>query len=202
MPEALTVLHLAANRWWTGSADPVIQLATGLRARGHRVLLGVIPGDRFETKAREAGLEVVAGLSLEARFRPLAFARDVRHLAGVVRDQGVQVIHCHHSHDHWLSMLIRDAPDDQLVPVVRTFHNFRAVKRGRIARWLYRRTAAVFAVSGQIEARCREAGIDAERVFRVPGVADLSRFAAGHGGSYIGCTPISLIATFRIRGMA
>ncbi|MBI4628729.1 MAG: hypothetical protein HY729_08470, partial [Candidatus Rokubacteria bacterium] len=45
---ALVVLHLAANRWWTGSADPTIRLVTGLRQRGHRVLLGAIPGDRFE----------------------------------------------------------------------------------------------------------------------------------------------------------
>src|SRR5205823_3543052 len=60
----LTILHLAANRWWTGSADPTIQLAAGLRARGHRVLLGVIPGDRFEVKAREAGLELVEELRL------------------------------------------------------------------------------------------------------------------------------------------
>ena len=45
---ALRVLHLAANRWWTGSADPIIQLVAGLRRRGHHVLLGVTPGDRFE----------------------------------------------------------------------------------------------------------------------------------------------------------
>jgi hypothetical protein len=59
----LTVLHLVANRWWTGSAEPVIRLLTGLRARRHRVLLGLIAGDRFEQKAREAGLEPLAGLS-------------------------------------------------------------------------------------------------------------------------------------------
>src|SRR5204863_7032799 len=44
----LTILQLAANRWWTGGADPIIRLVTGLGARGHRVLLGVIRGDRFE----------------------------------------------------------------------------------------------------------------------------------------------------------
>ena len=174
---SLTVLHLAANRWWTGSADPVIQLASGLRARGHRVLLGVIPGDRFEAKAREAGFDIVPGLSLQARLQPFALVRDVRRLSAVVGHEGVDVIHCHHSHDHWLSMLIRDARDERLVPVVRTFHAFRAVKSGRLARWLHRRTAAVFAVSGQIEARCRDVGFPAERVFRVPGVADLPRFA-------------------------
>ncbi|OLB12383.1 MAG: hypothetical protein AUH18_04040 [Candidatus Rokubacteria bacterium 13_2_20CM_69_10] len=133
---SLTVLHLAANRWWTGSADPVIQLASGLRARGHRVLLGVIPGDRFEAKAREAGFDIVPGLDLQARFQPFAFMRDVRRLSKVVAREGVDVIHCHHSHDHWLGMLIRDARDDRLVPVVRTFHAFRAVKSGRLARWL------------------------------------------------------------------
>lgn len=174
---SLTVLHLAANRWWTGSADPVVRLATGLRARGHRVLLGVIPGDRFEAKAREAGLDLVPGLILRARFQPLAFVRDVRRLSALVRGESVDVIHCHHSHDHWLSMLIRDERDDRMVPVVRTFHAFRAVKRGRAARWLYRRTAAVFAVSAQIEARCRDVGIGADNIVRVPGVADLSRFA-------------------------
>ena len=31
----LTILHLVANRWWTGSAEPVIRLSIGLRARGH-----------------------------------------------------------------------------------------------------------------------------------------------------------------------
>jgi len=51
----LTILHLAANRWWTGSADPIIQLVSGLRARGHRVLLAIIPGDRFAAKARRQG---------------------------------------------------------------------------------------------------------------------------------------------------
>jgi len=173
---SLTVLHLAANRWWTGSADPVIQLAGGLRARGHRVLLGVIPGDRFEAKAREAGFDIVPGLSLQARLQPFAFVRDVRRLSTVVAREAVDVIHCHHSHDHWLGMLIRDSRDDRLVPVVRTFHAFRAVKNGRLARWLHRRTSAVFAVSGQIEARCRDVGFPAERVFRVPGVADLPRF--------------------------
>src|SRR5262249_2118158 len=33
------------------------------------------------------------------------------------------------------------------------------------------------AVAGQIEARWRDVGVPAERVFRVPGVADLPRFA-------------------------
>ncbi len=45
--DRLTVLHLVANRWWTGSAEPVLRLVLALRARGHRVLLGLAPGDRI-----------------------------------------------------------------------------------------------------------------------------------------------------------
>ena len=40
----LTILHLAANRWWTGSAEPVIRLVSGLSARGHHVRLGLYLG--------------------------------------------------------------------------------------------------------------------------------------------------------------
>jgi glycosyltransferase involved in cell wall biosynthesis len=173
----LSVLHLAANRWWTGSADPVIHLVAGLRERGHRVHLGVIPGDRFELKAREAGIEPVPGLALNPSFAPLAVVRDVQTLRALVRREAVDLIHCHHSHDHWLAMLIRGARRPA-VPVVRTFHNFRSVKRDGAARRLYRRTATVFAVSHQIEARCREIGVPPERVVWIPGSVDLSRFTA------------------------
>ncbi|MBI1847275.1 MAG: glycosyltransferase family 4 protein, partial [Candidatus Rokubacteria bacterium] len=172
----LTVLQLAANRWWTGSADPVLQLTRALERRGHRVLLGLIPGDRFELKAREAGIAPVAGLSLRARAAPGDLVRDVLRLRRLVRDEGVEVIHAHHSHDHWLALLARSARGRPRVPVVRTFHNLRSVRRGRLARGLYRRTAAAFAVSRQIEARCHDAGLDAERTFWIPGAADLSRF--------------------------
>jgi glycosyltransferase involved in cell wall biosynthesis len=175
----LTILHLAANRWWTGSADPVIHLVSGLRAHGHRVLLGIIPGDRFAAKAKEAGIDLVDGLRMDARFGPRALARDVLRLRALIRAEGVDVVHTHHSHDHWLAMLARPKrPLGVRPPVVRTFHNLRSVKRDRLATTLYRRTAAVFAASRQIEARCRDVGIPPARVFWIPGAVDLSRFAA------------------------
>ena len=181
---ALTVLHLAANRWWTGSADPVIQLTSGLTTRGHRVRLGVIPGDRFEAKAREAGLEPIAGLGLRPRLEPLALARDVARLRRLAITERVDLIHCHHSHDHWLAMLVRGA-GARAIPVVRTFHNLRAVKRGAAAAWLYRRTGATFAVSREIEARARQAGIAPERVIWIPGAVDLRRFRGDADGTPI-----------------
>ena len=181
----LRILHLAANRWWTGSADPIIRLVGGLRARGHHVLLGVTPGDRFEAKAREAGLPLVEGLHLRARLAPIELARDARRLRALVAAEAIDIIHAHHSHDHWLSLLIRARrPYGPPAVLVRTFHNVRSVKRSALVGPLYRRTAAVFAVSRQIEARCREVGLPGEIVHWIPGAADLPRFGdAGDGRS-------------------
>lgn len=176
---ALTILHLAANRWWTGSADPTLRLVAGLRDRGHRVLLGVVPGDRFEVKAREHGIVPVSGLDLRPRLSPHLLLRDVRRLRALVAAEGVEIVHAHHSHDHWLALAAAGARRGvaRRIPVVRTFHRFRAVRRDRISRWLYRRSAGAFAVSRQIEARCREVGWPRERVAWIPGAADLGRFA-------------------------
>jgi glycosyltransferase involved in cell wall biosynthesis len=167
----LTVLHLVANRWWTGSADPAIRLVQGLRARGHTVELGLIAGDRFEAKAREAGIEPLAGLSLEAKIDPLGLARDVARLRRLVRGRAIDVVHAHHSHDHWLGQLCRGR-----AALVRTFHNHRSVGLGWPARRLYKRTDAVIAVSRPIEERCVRAGVPRERVHRVGGVIPVERF--------------------------
>jgi glycosyltransferase involved in cell wall biosynthesis len=174
----LTVLHLVANRWWTGSAEPVIRLLIGLRARGHRVLLGLIAGDRFEQKAREAGLEPLPGLSLEVRGNPLRALGDLQRVRQAVRAEGVDVVHVHHSHDHWLGWLGRGPAG-----LVRTFHNARAVRLHGVSRWLYRRTDALIAVSREIEERGHRAGIPPARLARVDGVVDLQRFEDGDGAA-------------------
>jgi glycosyltransferase involved in cell wall biosynthesis len=175
---SLTILQLAANRWWTGSADPILQLATGLRERGHRVLLGMIPGDRFEAKAREAGFPPIADLRLDTGFAPAGLLGDIQRLRGLMAAERVDVVHTHHSHDHWLALLTRRGRRTP-VPVARTFHNLRAVGAGRLARERDRRTDAVFAVSRQVHARCREVGIAPARIHWLPGAADLSRFKDG-----------------------
>ena len=174
----LTVLHLVANRWWTGSAEPVIRLLSGLRARGHRVLLGLITGDRFEQKAREAGLEPLPGLSLEVGGNPVHAAGDLRRVRQAVRAEGVDVVHVHHSHDHWLGWLGRGPAG-----LVRTFHNARAVRLHGVSPWLYRRTDALIAVSREIEERGQRAGIPPARLARVDGVVDLQRFEDGDGAA-------------------
>jgi glycosyltransferase involved in cell wall biosynthesis len=170
--DRLTVLHLVANRWWTGSAEPVLRLVLGLRARGHRVLLALAAGDRFEAKAREAGVEPVDGLRLDAKSGPRAIVRDARRLRALVTREGVDVVHTHHSHDHWLGWWGHGT-----AALIRTFHNERAVKTAWPDSALYRRTDAVVAVSRRIEERLRQARVPGGRLHRSDGVVDAARFA-------------------------
>ena len=178
--DRLVVLQLVANRWWTGSADPVIQLSRGLRERGHRVLLALIRGDRFEDKARESGFAPIDGLSLEAKGDPLGVVRDLRRLRDLVVMERVDVVHTHHSHDHWLGWLCRGR-----AALVRSFHSARAVRQSWPSSALYRRTHASIVVSDEIRARCLSSGVPAERMARVEGVTDVARFAEGGGGDAI-----------------
>jgi L-malate glycosyltransferase len=173
----MTILQLAANRWWTGSADSVLTLCRGLGQRGHRVMLALVRGDRFEAKAREAGIEPLTAVTLEPKGSPIGFARDLGALGRLIGDEGVELVHAHHSHDHWLAALARPR-----AALVRTFHNERAVRRGPASWWLYRRTRAAIAVSASIEARCLAAGFPRDRLWRLAGITDLARFARPRDG--------------------
>src|SRR5205823_998451 len=137
---------------------------------------------RWEAKERAAEVTLLAGFRRRARLAPFELARDARRLRAVAREHRVDVLHTHHSHDHWLALLARPRSAGRRPPVVRTFHALRAVKGDSASRGLYRRTGAALAVSRQIEARCHEVGCAAERVFWTPGMADLPRFAAEADG--------------------
>ena len=178
MSRPLTVLHVVANRWWTGSAEPVLRLVLALQERGHRALLGLAGGDRFEAKAREAGIEPIDQLRLDVKSRPLAIAQDACRLRALVSREKVDVVHAHHSHDHWLGWWGRGR-----AALVRSFHNERAVR----ARWpdaaLYRGSDALVAVSPGIEARLMEVGVPRELIHRHHGVVDVVRFAPDAAGA-------------------
>ena len=174
----LTVLHVVANRWWTGSAEPTLRLVLGLRARGHRALLALAGGDRFEAKAREAGVQPVLGLRLDVKSGLAAIVGDARRLGALVRCYAVDVVHAHHSHDHWLGWWGHGT-----AALVRTFHSERAVRRAWPNAALYRRSDALVAVSRRIEERLRQAGVPGERLYRADGVVDAARFVTDAPGA-------------------
>jgi glycosyltransferase involved in cell wall biosynthesis len=179
MTPPLRVLHVVANRWWTGSAEPALDLARTLKARGHAVWFACVRGDVLETHVRAAGVELVESLSLERNARPWRLAAQIGALRRVLRDRAVDVVHAHQTHDHWLAALARARTG---VRLVRTVHHRRAVHDGRAARWVLQRADAVIAVSEGIAARLRAAGVPDTRVTLVPGAVDVERFRPSADG--------------------
>jgi glycosyltransferase involved in cell wall biosynthesis len=169
----LRILHVVANRWWTGSADPALDLARTLQARGHAVWFACIPGDALEAHVRESGVALVEGLSLERTARPWRIAAQVRGLRRMLRRLEIDVVHAHQTHDHWLAAAGRLGTAAR---VVRTVHHRRAVHGGPAARWLMRRTDAFLAVSAGIAARLGAVGAPRARVTLVSGAVDTGRF--------------------------
>ena len=176
--KALRILHVVANRWWTGSADPALDLARTQKDRGHAVWFACVRGDVLETHVREAGVELVESVSLERTARPWRLGAQIGALRRVLRDRSIDIVHAHQSHDHWLAALARTGT---AVCLVRTVHHRRAVRDGS-ARWLLGRADAVIAVSEGIAARLRAAGVPDTRVTAVPGAVDIRRFKPGADG--------------------
>jgi glycosyltransferase involved in cell wall biosynthesis len=175
----LRILHVVANRWWTGSADPALDLARALKERGHAVWFACVRGDVLEAHVRAAGINLIETLSLERTARPWRLGIQVRGLRRVLRDLAVDVVHAHQTHDHWMAALGRTGTVARLV---RTVHHRRAAHAGPAVRWLLGRTDALIAVNESIAERLRAAGPPAARVSVIPGAVDVGRFAPDADG--------------------
>ena len=116
----LRILHLVANRWWTGSADPALALARSLMDRGHSVWFGCVLGDVLETHVREAGVPLVEAISLERTALPWRLAAQIGTVRRALKDLRIDVVHTHQTHDHWLAALARNCFIDALRKAQRT----------------------------------------------------------------------------------
>src|SRR5262249_51451647 len=119
----LRVLQVVANRWWTGSADPALDLARALQERGHSVWFACVRGDVLETHVRASGVNLVEELSLERTARPSSLVAQIGTLRRVVQEREIDLVHAHQTHDHWLASLGRRGTGARLV---RTVHHRRA----------------------------------------------------------------------------
>lgn len=141
-----------------------------------------IRGDALEAKARAVGMVPAGGLSLERTARPRILAADVRELRRLVRERGIEVVHAHQSHDHWLAILALARGRARLV---RSVHHRRAVHRGLATRWLLWQSDALVAASEGIAVAIRAVGVPAARVTVAPGAVDATRFSPEASGEAV-----------------
>jgi glycosyltransferase involved in cell wall biosynthesis len=81
-----------------GTDNQSLELARGLQDLGHRVWLAVPPERHCEAAARRLDLRL-------AYVKPKGKVRQLRDLARLVRQNGIDLIHGHHGRDYWLAVI-------------------------------------------------------------------------------------------------
>jgi glycosyltransferase involved in cell wall biosynthesis len=170
------ILQLNSARKYIGEAAHTLNLTEALRRRGHAVWLGLRLGYDTFMHAERRKLEPV-GFHMPHRWWPPQDVRDIRHIARLVREHSIQVIHAHRGKDHWQAVLANKLLGLN-VPVVRTRHVVTPLSSHAANRWLARRTAAMVTVSRAVADDVQRAGLFADGcVAFIPGGIDLALFA-------------------------
>jgi glycosyltransferase involved in cell wall biosynthesis len=182
----MTILHLISLRGMGGRAATAVRQARLLALRGHRVLIGCLPGTWSEQRARELNLTVIADFKFPRGFRPLDYYADCRRLAACCNEHGVDVVHAHVSQESWVACigarLARRPPI-----VIRSRGVVVPIKPHLFNRWLHNRLTDHIVTPSRViyDRLCALRGFRADKVSCIPDGVDIERFAPGHDGAAI-----------------
>ena len=161
----LSLVHVTAERGWSGGEAQVFLLLEGLRKRGHAGRLVCPPGSRAETEARRRGIETT----------PVAMPSDLS-LAGVrgirraLRETKPDLLHLHSGRATWLGGI---AAFRAGVPALSTRRMDRRVRRGPRTRFLYRHALRrAVAISDAVAGCLSEGGVPDDAIRVVPSAVD------------------------------
>lgn len=158
----MRILEVVSGTGIDGACIHVAQLARDLTTRGHAVQVACRPGSWIERELRGSPVGVVP--SDLHRWPP----DELKRIAGIVRDQDIDVVHTHMSRAHFFGVLLRCFSD---VPVVATAHSHRMQPH-----WMF--NDAVIAVSASVARFQRTFNrVSRARLHVVHPFVDTNRFA-------------------------
>ncbi len=178
-PEPLRVLQLyPKGDYFTGAAIQLFELARGLAARGHHVIVSSRPNTMWAEKCAAAGLPYLP--------LPMRSALDLRSVPGLVRilhQHRIEVVHCHKGRARTLALL---AGLFVKIPalVLNRGVSFPLDPLQRLG-YATRRVSAVVAVSESIKRGLVSRGVLAEKIEVIYSGTDTDRFHPGVDGSRV-----------------
>jgi glycosyltransferase involved in cell wall biosynthesis len=183
----LKVLHLFANWKWTGPAEPAVNLAASLRARGLAVEFAcgrAVEGleNEIEGALAERDMGALPGLHLGKHRNPFRDVSDRRALRRILADRKPDLVHCNLANDHRIAW--GAAKGTKARPrIVRTLHEGELPKVDSDFRALVGPASdAVLCVSRAVaEALPGKTGVPPEKVLHLEAAVDLARFAPRAG---------------------
>ena len=184
----LRVLHLLSDWKWTGPAEPAVDLAAALAARGHAVQFACEQpphpvDDSVGQRLIARGIAALPGLTLRKHFSLGANLRDLWRLPALLASQRIDVVHCHRGQDHLVAgIAIRRRR--LAVAVVRTSYEGVPLRRTLRTRYLLRRcTTRLITISrGAAEGDRAHFGLRPEQVTAIDAPIDIRRFDPGRPG--------------------
>ena len=129
----MRILHLYSDYRWTGPADPTVNLCLKLRERGHDCLFACRQGPKptdpcVALFAAHRGLEPITRFALNRYMNPADTVRDLWTLPKFLRDEKIDILHTHLTHDHALGGWAARCSSAPVV-VVRTNHKGVPLRR-------------------------------------------------------------------------
>lgn len=195
----MNVLQLTSDWKWTGPAEPMLNLARALEARGHAVLLAAPEApDRTRrsvaNEARAAGLECALALDRARGVRPLRDLRDVRGLRHLIAERAIDVVHCWHTRDHLLALRATRARRARGETVIVRSERRAELSTGRpFGRWLLGSAADGLLCVSPIAAEQARAFRGARPTCGLFGAVDPVRFAPACGSERDASAPRSMV---------
>lgn len=141
----MRILHLASFDRWSGAAAPALSETTALRDHGIDAFYVFTAGGKLERKVADLDYAIPA---LYRGQTPRAVIRSVAAVRDLAREIGVDVIHSHLSHDHWVGYMVRRGLGE--VKLARTFHAFGKIRTDLLHRHLLRETDGIAVVNPSI----------------------------------------------------
>ncbi len=191
--DALRILQLYPKEdYFTGAAIQLLELALGLRARDHHVVVATRPSPQWRRKAEEAGIPYAS--------LPMRHELDMRSVLGIVRllrEHRIQIVHCHKGRARTLALL---AGLFEKIPVLILNRgvSFPLDSWNRLG-YTTDRVTAVVAVTQSIKRGLVTAGVPAEKIEVIYSGTDTHRFDPGVDGgrvrSELGLRPGDFLVT-------
>lgn len=180
----LNILHLVAIRGKGGTGASTLSLVEGLANRGHRVAVVCFKRGLLYKSLQDKGrVELITGIKMATGFKPQHWYRDLKGLLPFVKGFKPHIIHTHSSPDYWLGFLLSLLTG---TPLVRTRHVPVPLKPHPLNLFLYKKTAAVIAVSHTIRHHYFSSNSwDASRLKVIYDGVDFNRFHGGLSGEKI-----------------
>jgi glycosyltransferase involved in cell wall biosynthesis len=148
---ALRVLHLASFHRWTGAAAVALSEVEALRLAGIEAHFAFVGGSNLQSRL---AADPLAHPLLRKRHDPLTLLRDARAIRTLLRKERIELLHAHLSYDHIAALIGRPSS----IPLVRTFHAARPLRRDPFTRMLLRRTEGLCVVNDAMKSREALAG--------------------------------------------